>query len=1142
MELKFDVIIDSSQAKVATHEIDEMFDKMSKSSKKSIRQLSEFGASLSKEMKEGKLSTKDAKQGIEEMQEEIRRLAVTGKARTKEEKQQLRLLNIELTKLNNRVTQYSRSRTDAHRQNIRQIKEEQRETARLRRQEEIADRRSQRTAMLRTRYAGRALRGAGLGEIGGMLGTASGFIKFGAIGAGITALSALVGRYKSAFQGIFDFIQNMLDNLYYYIDMVVQTFGIRKDRNTAEQNYINAKVDREREEYDKAVENIDKLGSSSSVAELTKAINNLRSIIPTLSKHTDDELVKMKKEKLVGMLDSEFDSRYRNMLSSHDVSEKLFAENYRRIDKFEERIKELNKMFDDALNDESIKTYDIDDNGNEVDLREQWQKEIDELTEKIRDEREAIQKGIDSEYRRIKAQNNLTKIIEKQKKDDEEKKKWESAKNELRGLAKIDTKGMPTYDAMILSADQRYRTELESLQKLATYKGTKEYEDARRGIEARYQASKDEANKFVSELFESIDRELNQSVKAELQRTLDDIERKYDELEKRLLYSVSDDRKEEYRQKIAQNREIEKENAILADNIRLIEEEGDAMIRAIEISSEYTDEEQKDIDIMEVKRETIMRTIDAIRAQNDISEDEEKRLRILQDEYNELKNKIDLATEARAQYNREARAQAVIEGIEGVGGAFAGSSNEYMSMFGSSLQNVSQIREIYNARQRALKAEDRDTRRTANTQAWAGAISAAAQFASDAMSAFAQSAERSRQVVEDWNAKMADSAHRLALMTIEEYEYKQRNIFGVESPYDRILQTMKKEAAANEEAMKAIERMADGQVQTGYAYKVNGKTTAQTALSGLAAGAAIGAAAGSAATPVGTAIGAVVGAVSGLLVGLFAGREKVEVYDSLRNKYGNLYDEETLELNKQILADYDKMDDATKRLIDNAQELLAKQKEAHEEYLSYIQDLVGTMGDDISNQLADAFRSGNIFSALDDVKSYLTGILESLFQKEIYAAVFGDSFDGLQAQLNRIRGVDGQISGRIDEIIAPFLNNIDRGLVDYDMIMKQIQERYRKMGYDLFSNEEIGQEALQGAISGMTEETAGKINGNFMGLKLTAMEIADRVSEIGSIMDESNRLAMKSASCLQVIADNTAPCRDMARDLAEIKNNGILVR
>ena len=282
------------------------------------------------------------------------------------------------------------------------------------------------------------------------------------------------------------------------------------------------------------------------------------------------------------------------------------------------------------------------------------------------------------------------------------------------------------------------------------------------------------------------------------------------------------------------------------------------------------------------------------------------------------------------------------------------------------------------------------------------------------------------------------------------------------------------------------------------------------------------------------------------MTGIFASRKEVAIYDSLKAKYGEVYNKDTLEINKQILADYGKMDEATKKLVDNAKELLAKQKEAHEEFLSYIQDMVGTMGSDISNILVNAFRSRDIKMAMDDLKGYLTQTIEGVLQKEVFGLVFGDAFDSLQAQLNAIKNEDGQIVGKIDEPISSFFHNIEDGMTEYADLMNQLQEKYKRYGYDIFTDDmEAQQEALQGAISGMTEETAGKINGNFMGLKLTAMEVSDKVSSINNLFDEANRIARASLDALNAIAENTSFCQRLERlsaDIADIKNNGLICR
>ena len=97
--------------------------------------------------------------------------------------------------------------------------------------------------------------------------------------------------------------------------------------------------------------------------------------------------------------------------------------------------------------------------------------------------------------------------------------------------------------------------------------------------------------------------------------------------------------------------------------------------------------------------------------------------------------------------------------------------------------------------------------------------------------------------------------------------------------------------------------------------------------SGIGLGATAGAALGSLILPVvGTAIGAVVGAIIGGTIGL-ASKKTVDVFDTLKNKYGSILDPknlDTFELNPEIIKDYAKLDDATKKIVDNWKEIKEK--------------------------------------------------------------------------------------------------------------------------------------------------------------------------------------------------------------------------
>lgn len=420
---------------------------------------------------------------------------------------------------------------------------------------------------------------------------------------------------------------------------------------------------------------------------------------------------------------------------------------------------------------------------------------------------------------------------------------------------------------------------------------------------------------------------------------------------------------------------------------------------------------------------------------------------------------------------------------------------------------------------------------------YAGNAMAAAQGILGVMENITSQIAENKKVTEAWETACRNSAHEMAMMKIEALEYEDPNIWGGDS-YDNKLSALVKERTEikkqAKEAGKLLEE--EGQVQTGTKTVFGWKNAAQDALLGAAAGAAIG----SMATPIGTAIGAAAGAVGGFITGLFAGKQKIAVYDSLKNVYGEIYDEETMEINEEILADYDKLDDATKQMVDNLQEILDKQKEVQEQWEETIKDMTDDVYDNLKTALEDAFTSKDVFSAMDDIKDYLKKQFESVISDKVFDAVYGDMLDSLSAKLT---DMDNPISSSfsIMEKVAGLVASMPERMTAYEQAMESLEDAAKRYNLgDMFSEET--QNALSGSISSMSEDTASKINANFMGLKLTAMEINSQMDKVATLTSSTNTILNHSLTVQQEIAQNTSYCRNLEAiqsDIRAMKRDGV---
>lgn len=334
-----------------------------------------------------------------------------------------------------------------------------------------------------------------------------------------------------------------------------------------------------------------------------------------------------------------------------------------------------------------------------------------------------------------------------------------------------------------------------------------------------------------------------------------------------------------------------------------------------------------------------------------------------------------------------------------------------------------------------------------------------------------------KKAQEEWSAAIRQSAHEYAMLKIEALEYQEANIFGVDDPYKEATSSALQYLEAMKHLQEASKALADGQVQTGTTQKVSGKNVT----GGLAAGAGLGAAIGSIIPGLGTAIGAAIGAAVGGIAGALA-TETVPVFESLASQYSYIVDD-AFNLNPEIIADYDKLDDKTKQLVDNWQEIKDASEEAQKQMRDSLASLVGGLADDLSNALVEAFRNNDIYSALDDFEDSVTKVFENLISQAIFASIFQKALEDMQKGMedSMLPGGDGDIT---DDIVD-FFNKVPGLMGAYNEAMKAAQEQGKELGFDLFSptDSASGGGSLGSGIQQITENTANLLGSYLNGIR-----------------------------------------------------------
>lgn len=416
------------------------------------------------------------------------------------------------------------------------------------------------------------------------------------------------------------------------------------------------------------------------------------------------------------------------------------------------------------------------------------------------------------------------------------------------------------------------------------------------------------------------------------------------------------------------------------------------------------------------------------------------------------------------------------------------------------------------------------------------AVAGIMQVVSVATEQSRKNAEAERKYAEQVEA----SYHRLALARIQALKGKEGNLFGVDNPYKNAINGAKRYRQAMTELQKSVQKLGAGHVQVGTRKVVSGKNTAKGALGGAAAGAAIG----TAIPVIGTLVGGLVG---GLLGGIFGASAKktVPVFKSLTQQYGTILKEgsKTFELNPKILADYNRLDQATKKLVDNWEEIRKEAVEAQKEMRETFKKLAGDIGDLLGKALADAFRSGEWETEMQSFEQKLDEMIGRILDQLIFSAVFGKEFDKLQKSMEDSFG-DGGDQSITDDIIE-FKRNYRKLVGEYKRAKEEARSELNKEGVDAW-----GDNAQRDAVArkGLAQASQDSIN-ELMGLatnQLLQLRLLVEIERGRTSMDKlRGQILQGIARNVELIASHTqhlAKLNEVSRDLSIIKRDGVTIK
>lgn len=406
-----------------------------------------------------------------------------------------------------------------------------------------------------------------------------------------------------------------------------------------------------------------------------------------------------------------------------------------------------------------------------------------------------------------------------------------------------------------------------------------------------------------------------------------------------------------------------------------------------------------------------------------------------------------------------------------------------------------------------------------------------------------EQAKRNAQAEKEYAEVVLATQHRAAKMRLDALKHKGSNPWGVEDPYARAIAGAKRYREAMAELNKSVEQLSQGQVQVGLAAELSGENAAKGLVAGAGIGSAVGAGIGSVVPVVGTILGGVVGGlIGGIAGGIFGLTQKkmVPVFKSLTEQYGTILKQgtKTFELNPKILEDYDKLDAATKKLVDNWQSVRDEAIKAQEEMEANFKDLTGDLGSMLSRALADGFRNGDIYAAMDDFESELDKMIGRIVEQMVFAAYFQQVFDELRERMKKsfAEGGDGTIA---DDMIW-FSKTYRKGLEGYKKAMEETKTELEKQGINAFTPERAA--AARKGLAQASQDSIDALSGTITNISSRVEDLVS-IAQVNRQADEARMVVFRQMALhVEIIAANSTflhRLEDIASDLSTMNRDGI---
>ncbi len=337
---------------------------------------------------------------------------------------------------------------------------------------------------------------------------------------------------------------------------------------------------------------------------------------------------------------------------------------------------------------------------------------------------------------------------------------------------------------------------------------------------------------------------------------------------------------------------------------------------------------------------------------------------------------------------------------------------------------------------------------------------------------------------QEYNKALRESRREMRLFNIEQLKYKQRNIFNVDEPLKKARSSVETYKAYMQEIKNAEHKLLNTD-----AYLVDIKVKRNESKKWWQ-----------------------------VWKSDFVNEN---VMAKLNRKYGEVINKDTLQINAQLLEDI-KVGHTTeevKDLVEQLKEVRDKALESREAMRRSFGEVVGGLGAKLQNALAKGLNGGGMQEALQDFKRDVGAVIEELGLKAIENAIYGKMFDKLEEDLIATEG-DTEKS---NALLLDFADEVIKKREVADRMVQQLNKDLVQKGLKRDNQGDTQANTLQGAVKGVTEETASLVAGQLNAIRIN--------------QTEATNVLRNQLISLKGIEQNTAPIKEIANTLKNLPSS-----